>query len=221
MGETDATLLAFDTSGPHIAGAVLHRGALLAERFEPMKRGQAENLVPILEDLLAEAGLAWRDLTALGVGIGPGNFTGIRISVSAARGLALGLGIPAVGVSTFELMRNGADGLISLEAPRDQAYLQPFAADAPAAAPRLVDASDPPADLPRGLPVIGHRAADLAAATGGTAQEATLDDIPRRLALRAAVMLSRAEGALPRPAPLYVRAPDAAPARDAPPEIVG
>ena len=59
-----------------------------------MARGQAERLVPMLEEMLAEAGLGWRDLDALGVCTGPGNFTGIRISVSAARGLALALDVP-------------------------------------------------------------------------------------------------------------------------------
>ena len=55
--------------------------------------------MPLLEDVLAEAGIGWRDLAAIGVGTGPGNFTGVRISVAAARGLALGLGIPAIGVT--------------------------------------------------------------------------------------------------------------------------
>jgi tRNA threonylcarbamoyladenosine biosynthesis protein TsaB len=67
-----------------------------------MARGQSERLVPMLEDLLAEGGVAWRDLDAIGVGIGPGNFTGIRIAVATARGLALGLRVPAVGVTGFD-----------------------------------------------------------------------------------------------------------------------
>ncbi len=50
--------------------------------------------MPLLEEMLAEAGAAWGDLAPIGVGIGPGNFTGIRISVAAARGLALGAGHP-------------------------------------------------------------------------------------------------------------------------------
>ncbi|QDC11355.1 tRNA (adenosine(37)-N6)-threonylcarbamoyltransferase complex dimerization subunit type 1 TsaB [Oceanicola sp. D3] len=195
MGSSDPTLLAFDTSGPHIAGAVLHRGELVAECFEPMKRGQAENLMPMLEGLLTKAGLVWGDLTALGVGIGPGNFTGIRISVAAARGLALGLGIPAIGVSTFELARSGESETVLLPAPRDMAYAQDFARGAPSGPPRLVPRT---AELREPLP-----------------------NIPLRLATRAAALLAQASGPLPRPAPLYVRAPDAAPARDAPPEIVG
>lgn len=159
-----------------------------------MKRGQAENLMPILESLLSQAGLAWQDLTALGVGIGPGNFTGIRISVSAARALALGLGIPAVGVSSFELAREAESGTVLLPAPRDMAYAQDFAAGAPSGPPRLVARTG---DLPESVP-----------------------QLPHRLVTRAATLLARAQGPVPRPAPLYVKAPDAAPARDAPPEIV-
>ena len=67
-----------------------------------MARGQGERLMGLLQDLLDGASHKWCDLTALGVGIGPGNFTGIRISVAAARGLALSLRIPAIGVSSFE-----------------------------------------------------------------------------------------------------------------------
>jgi len=76
-------LLAFDTSAAHCAAAVLAGDAIRVERREPMARGQAERLMPLLEEVLAEAGLGWHDLDALAVGIGPGNFTGIRIAVSA------------------------------------------------------------------------------------------------------------------------------------------
>ena len=95
-------VLGFDTSAAHCAAAVVSGGRVLAHRAEPMTRGQAERLFPLLEELLAEGGLSWADLDAIGVGVGPGNFTGVRISVAAARGLALALGIPAVGVSATE-----------------------------------------------------------------------------------------------------------------------
>ncbi|PJE34371.1 tRNA (adenosine(37)-N6)-threonylcarbamoyltransferase complex dimerization subunit type 1 TsaB, partial [Pseudooceanicola lipolyticus] len=87
---SDPTILAFDTSAAHCAAALLSGDRLLASHAEAMSRGQAERLLPLLEDMLDRAGLGWRDLDAIGVGTGPGNFTGIRIAVSAARGLALG-----------------------------------------------------------------------------------------------------------------------------------
>ena len=78
-------VLGFDTSAAHCAAAVVSGGRVLACRVEPMARGQAERLFPLLEALLSQAGVTWRDLSAIGVGTGPGNFTGIRIAVAAAR----------------------------------------------------------------------------------------------------------------------------------------
>jgi len=99
---SDPLILAFDTSAAHCAAALLSGDRIVISTAEEMTRGQAERLMPLLQELLAEAGFTWQDLSALGVGVGPGNFTGIRIAVSAARGLALGLDVPAVGVSGCE-----------------------------------------------------------------------------------------------------------------------
>jgi len=137
----DPVVLGFDTSAAHCAAALLLDDAIRGERLELLQRGQAERLMPMLEGLLAGQGLTWRDLDALAVGIGPGNFTGTRISVSAARGLALALGIPAVGVSMFEVMRDpyGQTAhpaeLVSLEAPRQRDVHKP-PRDGPAPRPR-------------------------------------------------------------------------------------
>ena len=98
-----------------------------------MARGQAERLMDLLHDVLEAGGCGWRDLAAVAVGTGPGNFTGLRIAVAAARGLALGLGIPAVGVSAFEIRleqaRHDAAGrdVVVLPAPRGGLYLQAVA----------------------------------------------------------------------------------------------
>ena len=85
-------ILAFDTSAAHCAAALLSGGQLVGSVHEAMQRGQAESLMGICEALLQQHDVTYRDLTAIGVGVGPGNFTGVRISVSAARGLALGGG---------------------------------------------------------------------------------------------------------------------------------
>ncbi|MCB1397491.1 MAG: tRNA (adenosine(37)-N6)-threonylcarbamoyltransferase complex dimerization subunit type 1 TsaB, partial [Rhodobacteraceae bacterium] len=74
-------VLGFDTSGAWCAAAVLRGGEILSSRRLDMPRGQGEALMPLLETTLAEAGIGWHDLAALGVGIGPGNFTGTRIAV--------------------------------------------------------------------------------------------------------------------------------------------
>ena len=114
-------LLAFDTSAAHCAAAVL-LGERVVVRVEVMAKGQAERLVALLDEVLAEGGVGWGDLSAIAVGTGPGNFTGIRIAVSLARGLALGLGVPAVGVTGFEAL--GADLVVAIPAPRGQFYVK-------------------------------------------------------------------------------------------------
>jgi tRNA threonylcarbamoyl adenosine modification protein YeaZ len=136
------TVLAFDTSAAHCAAALLLPGGRVLTRLEPMEKGQAERLMPLLEDLLREAGLGWSDLTRLAVGTGPGNFTGVRISVAAARGLALGLGIPAIGITRLEALAYGLPRPITVveDARRGEVYVQGFGTDEPEAL--LMDGSD-------------------------------------------------------------------------------
>jgi tRNA threonylcarbamoyladenosine biosynthesis protein TsaB len=215
------TLLAFDTSAAHCAAALLRGGAIVADRFVEMGRGQAEELMPLLEEMLAREGLGWGALDALGVGTGPGNFTGIRIAVAAARGLALGLGVPAIGVSNFEAMAWGEPGalLVSLPGPRDTAYLQAMRDGRPLGPPRQVAPDAPPADpdLPRDTCVLGHAAETLGTALGLPARPRALGEVGPRIARIAAARLGRP---LPRPAPVYVRPADAAPPADPAPVIL-
>jgi len=177
-----------------------------------MAKGQAERLMPLIAEVMAAGGAALPDLDAIGVGIGPGNFTGIRISVSAARGLALALDIPAVGVTILEALALDMPRplLACLDARREHLYLQRFA-DGADRAPHLV-ACDDVADwaLP-GLTIIGDDAAALSARLG--AAHAPRPPSPAPAIARIAA-LRRHEPDLPRPAPLYLRAADAAPARD-------
>ena len=213
---SDPLVLGFDTSAGHCAAALLHGDEMVAERCEEMARGQTERLMPMLEEMLSAAGAVWRDLKTLGVGIGPGNFTGIRVAVSAARGLALGLEVPAVGVSSLEAMAFGSDGpvLCSLDARRGMFYVQRFGDDP--SGPALAASEDLPLPKPGGT-VIGYRAEQLAERSGCVAR--TPVHGPAEAIARIAVR--RMRGPAPeRPAPLYLRAPDAAPPREAPPEIL-
>lgn len=207
---SDALVLGFDTSAAHCAAALVRDGTVLAARTEDMAKGQAERLMPLLEELLAEAGLGWHDLEAIGVGTGPGNFTGVRISVAAARGLALGLGIPAVGVSVFEALAQGAPRpvAVALDARRDEAYAQLFTATG-AEAPTLGPAADL-AETLAGVPVIGL-------ALPHSAPLAPRHPLAVAVALVAASKLGTDQ---PRPAPLYLRGADAAPPSDPPPVIL-
>ncbi|MBY6160503.1 tRNA (adenosine(37)-N6)-threonylcarbamoyltransferase complex dimerization subunit type 1 TsaB [Mameliella alba] len=187
-------ILSFDTSAQHCAAALLSGDTIVAVRCEDMARGQAERLVPLLEEVLREGGAAWADLSRLSVGIGPGNFTGIRISVALARGLSLGLGIPAIGVSLFDTtMRLSNRRQIAVPAPRDQAYV--FDADnmqVPVLAPALPEPG-------------------VALSTDHSASD--------HVAMMARIAATRPANA-PRPAPLYIKPADAAPSRDAPPVML-
>lgn len=84
-------VLAFDTSAAHCAVSLFIDGKCFDQRIEPMNKGQAERLFPLCEEILNLAGINWQNLDAIGVCVGPGNFTGVRVGVSAARGLSLSL----------------------------------------------------------------------------------------------------------------------------------
>ena len=197
------TVLAFDTSAAHCAAALLLPDGQVIQRLEPMEKGQAERLMPLLEDLLAEAGLGWGDLTRIAVGTGPGNFTGVRISVAAARGLALGLGIPALGITRLEALAYGLPRplLVAEDARRGEAYAQGFDLQGFETA-----CLSPISDLPPAPHV-----------TGSAFAEALPPALPLAEAM-ARLAAQRAPG--PRPAPFYLRSADAAPPADPPPVIL-
>ena len=212
-------VLAFDTSGPYCAAALIHDGDVIATQVEHLARGQAERLMVMAQEVLAEAKLTYQDLTRIGVGIGPGNFTGIRISVAAARGLALSLNIPAIGVDAFEALAFGADlpVLTCLGAPRGEFYLQERHADR-VFDPVQVSLADMPPPHHTRCVCVGHNSADLAAHLG-------LSNAPAAFAPASAIAriaaIAPASRAATRPSPYYLRAPDAAPSRIKAPVILG
>lgn len=104
-------LLALDTALGAASVAVLDTDGdrILAARSEPMERGHAERLLPLAAEVLAEAGIAARDCRRFVATIGPGSFTGLRVAISAARGMALAAGGESVGISTLEALSAGHD----------------------------------------------------------------------------------------------------------------
>jgi tRNA threonylcarbamoyladenosine biosynthesis protein TsaB len=208
----DAPLLAFDTSAAHCAAALLWRGQIVAEAREEMAKGQAERLMPLIAEMLAGVGLTWQDLGAIAVGVGPGNFTGIRISVAAARGLALGLAVPAVGVTGPEALAYRKTGRIRVATPasRGAIYVQDFEDEIPLNAIREAREGEPdfwPAD---------------ARAVGDWPQHSDAVRVLPALRVQAIAFVGArklAAGA-PPPAPFYLRAADAAPPSDPPPVIL-
>ncbi|WP_417806721.1 tRNA (adenosine(37)-N6)-threonylcarbamoyltransferase complex dimerization subunit type 1 TsaB [Thioclava sp.] len=211
-------ILGFDTSAAHCAAALLCGKQCLAARQEEMTRGQAERLMPLLEDLLSEAGANWRDLARIGVGIGPGNFTGVRIGVSAARGLALSLKIPAIGVSSLEAAAHASQGpvLAAIAAPRARGYFEGYRLARPVEL-QLCEIAELPVDWAEpGLTCIGSAAEDAAAALGATVSPAAFP--PAEGIARIAALRELIPGL--RPAPLYLQPADAAPPSDPPPVIL-
>lgn len=190
-----------------------------------MTRGQAERLWPMIEAMLARGGVGYGDIDAIGVGIGPGSFTGIRLGVSAARGLALAIGKPAIGVSMFAVMAHGrteGEMLISLPGPVGSAYIQRFREQHAQGEAHQIAPENPPTDLHgfNGIEVIGWRAETIARQIAASFQDAAPVDIPATIA-RIALTRLKNGGDGSRPAPLYVRAADAAPSRLTPPPRIG
>lgn len=120
-------ILALETSAKAVSVAVAEEGNILCSRFANEGQTHSVTLMPMLDEMLASAGLTLKDIGAVAVSHGPGSFTGLRIGVSAAKGLAWALGLPCCGVSTLEAMaENGRnfEGLIigAMDARRSQVY---------------------------------------------------------------------------------------------------
>ncbi|WP_257388792.1 tRNA (adenosine(37)-N6)-threonylcarbamoyltransferase complex dimerization subunit type 1 TsaB [Tahibacter caeni] len=119
-------LLAIETSTEACSVALHHAGTTLA-RSELAPRRHAELVLPMADALLAEAGLSRRRLDAIAVGRGPGAFTGVRLAVSIAQGMALGLDLPVIPISSLAALAldapdNGADVLAVIDARMGEVY---------------------------------------------------------------------------------------------------
>lgn len=217
-------VLAFDTAQGALSAAVHDGEGELASSFELRTRGHAEALMPLLETVLAEAALGFADLDALAVTVGPGTFTGLRVGLAAARGLALALELPLVGVTTLEAIAAPVSAeaeetiVASFDAKRNEIYLQPFtSAQAPLAEPSLVSLGEAAAHLPPGrLVLVGTGTALLAAALERRKADLRLAEArpqPDAAAIARLVLarlaLKGPEAFRVAPLPLYIRAPDA------------
>jgi len=121
-------VLGLDTCLASCSVAVLDSERMLASRREVMARGQQERLAPMAREVMAEAGLAFDRLERIAVTVGPGSFTGLRVGIAFAKGLALALGVPTAGIGTLEALAAEAQGLVfpAIDARRGQLYLQGF-----------------------------------------------------------------------------------------------
>jgi tRNA threonylcarbamoyladenosine biosynthesis protein TsaB len=158
------TLLAIETAGSACSAAVARGGAVLAAERLVLRHGHAEVLFPMIERVMQEAGLAPAQLDAVAAAIGPGGFTGIRVGLAAAHGIALAVGARLVGISSFAAVAARVTGprigapddtgcpgsggqasgcralLVALDSRRADLYVQLFALDgaAPLAVPQAL-----------------------------------------------------------------------------------
>jgi tRNA threonylcarbamoyl adenosine modification protein YeaZ len=212
-------LLGIDTALNACSAAVIDDDRILARVVSAGGKGNAERLLPLLEQARREAGIALADLDGIAATIGPGSFTGIRTALAAARALGLALKIPVWGVTTTETLAAAARQNLPgshavtavIDARRDEVYIQSFAAGtgAPLHEPRLLNLADAPAILPGGpTMLVGSGGVLLMAA-------AQRDDLQlsRAAADPDPVLAARLAAGRPRPAappaPLYIRPPDA------------
>ena len=120
-------ILAFETSAKAASVALLADGKLLGSSYQNTGLTHSQTLMVMAEDLLKQCGLTVTDVTHVAVAAGPGSFTGVRIGVAAAKGLAWGGQLPCIGVSTLEAMARGLgiyEGVVcaAMDARRSQVY---------------------------------------------------------------------------------------------------
>jgi tRNA threonylcarbamoyladenosine biosynthesis protein TsaB len=157
-------VLAIDTASA-CAVAVARGGRRTVARRRDIARGHAEALMPMIEDAMAEAGIAFAALDLIAAAVGPGSFTGLRTGLAAARGLALALDKPTHGVSSLAATAFVAAArrpiLIALDSKRTEIYAQAFDADlTPLTEPMLCRPEEIPPRLPAGLSYLAGDAAD-------------------------------------------------------------
>lgn len=201
-------LLAFDTATPLVTVALHDGDDVVVELTADRAMKHAEQLAPLIDRALTDAGLVRQDLTAIAVGVGPGPFTGLRVGLVTARTLAFALDLPVYGVCSLDVLAveavaTGAvdtDFVVATDARRKEVYLARYDAGGARVDGPLVDR---PAELATDAPAVGPGA------------ELYPEAFPRRVGpaapsagwLARAVAEERVE--LRDPEPLYLRRPDA------------
>ncbi len=191
-------VLAFDTATPVATSALLRDGDVLGERAS-----RAAAVLADADELLRGAGFAPGDLDALVVGTGPGSFTGIRIGLAAARGLALALGIPVAGVSTLAALAAALPGARPvIDARRREVFTL---VDGEPVACRPAELGFEPGAVLVGDGAVRYRP-ELEAAGAEIPPDRDLAHLPRA---RFHALLAGDFGDADLVEPIYVRAPDA------------
>lgn len=207
-------VLALDTAGVDCAAAVYDSGSdsVMGEVTETIGRGHAEHLMDVVDAALAKADIALAAVERIVVTVGPGSFTGIRIGVAAARGFALSLNIPAIGVTTLEVMaatareqNPGQSVLAAIDAKREEIYLQSFDADGrPLDEARAVT-------IDEALVIAGAFDGIVTGTAVARLSAAPPAERPDAFPIAVVARLGAAKPVSDKPKPLYLRGPDARP----------
>jgi tRNA threonylcarbamoyladenosine biosynthesis protein TsaB len=220
------TVLALDAAGNACSAALWHAGELAGRRWEEMARGHAEALVPMAAAVVAPVGFGALD--AVCVTVGPGAYTGLRVAIATARGLSLALGVPALGIGSFDVHEriarrdSGAAPALAvlLETKRRDVYFRlSTPGETGAGDGEVCDAAAVAARLRASVgPVV--LAGDAAARLGAEHPDAagyrvipTIGDaaFAAEIAVERLATGDIAGGAAAPPRPLYLRAPDVTP----------
>ena len=219
-------ILAIDTALDACAAGVLDTDAarLIAQESQPMRRGHAEALMPLIGRVIRQAGIAFAALDRIAVTTGPGSFTGLRVGLSAARGIGLAADKPVVGLSTLTAYaapvvgQNAAQPVISaIDARHDHVYFQMVSGDGGSLIrPRIAPLEEALGAIRFGAPhLVGNAAQILAdrwpvdALPPFKVDPQPAPDIAWLAWLGAAVSPDSAPAR-----PYYLRAPDAKPQKD-------
>lgn len=207
-------VLAFDTTTSACSVAVCVDGESAGFFHDPMVHGQAEALIPAIEQTMAEAEITYADLDRIAVTVGPGSFTGVRVGLATARGIGVATGRPVIGALTTEVIAAeaqpdpGQSIAVAIDARRAEVYLQCFAPDGSATGAPLCllpeDAAKALSDQPWIL--VGDGGARVQPHTGP-------DVVLGELTVANAIVLAQLATLRPipeiPPGPVYVRPPDA------------
>lgn len=221
-------ILGLDTATAGCSATLIDGAGVRAARREIMRRGQSERLIPMVLEVMEEAGLAFGELDGFGVTTGPGAFTGLRIGLAAARGFALATGKPAVGVSTFDATLAGLSDetiagravLIAIASGRAEIFAQFHAADR---TPIGEAQNETPAHLAARIAGPTLIAGDGWPVDAPVPHGATLLDtgpVDAGVVARLAAKKLAAGGATASPRPFYLRGADTSVAKRPPPRIL-
>ncbi len=204
-------LLALDTASSATCAALVDDDRPLGWICLPMERGHQERLAGVVDRLMQEAGLKFAALERIGVTVGPGSFTGLRVGLAFAKGLALALRLDCAGVSVLEaLAASGPPSdrvAAAIDAHRGQVYLQGFHGARPAFPPEALSLAEAAERLERTGP--WDRVTGSAAGLVGGVGSASIDERSFADPLQVARLAAAVTTPVARPEPLYLRRPDA------------